>query len=495
MRLFAEKYRVLIWITIVLVAGFLATSVAGYQTAREAMQRAITEQTLPLAGDRIHAEIQAQVQRPATIASMMAGDTFVRAWLSGGESDTDAIVRYLSDIRQRYSAASAFLVSDRTRNYYYAGGVLRQVRDNDPRDAWFFRRKEDKRDATTEVDIDRADHDALTIFINHRIEAADGSFVGVAGIGLKAGTLMQLLDSYQQRFGQRVSLVDAQGRVVLAGTGMPHEPLESMPGIGGMARQLLSADDKPVQMEYLQDGAHVLVSARAIPELDWHLLVERNAADEARPVRHAFALSLAIGAGASLLVLGIVLATVRRYRQQLEMMAGTDTLTGLPNRQAFEIMFVQATLDASRTGRPLSGILFDIDFLKQVNDNYGHQAGDAVLKTIAQIARGMLRESDTVARSGGEEFIVLLKECSLEQAAAVAEKLRFAVDRHDFSALFADRQITISLGVAQYFVGESAASFFSRADQALNKAKANGRNRLQVALIDSGGRQVLSDAE
>lgn len=212
-------------------------------------------------------------------------------------------------------------------------------------------------------------------------------------------------------------------------------------------------------------------------------------------MRQVFALNLAIGAGVTLLVLRILWGTLRRYQQRLELMAGTDALTALPNRQAFEIVFAQSTLDASRSGRPLSGILFDVDFFKQINDAYGHLAGDAVLRTLAQIARGMLRESDTVARWGGQEFIVLLKECTLEQAAVVAEKLRFAVDRHDFSALFADRQVTISLGVAQYFNGESAASFFGRADQALRKAKANGRNRLQVALVESAGSKVLSDAD
>jgi diguanylate cyclase (GGDEF)-like protein len=129
----------------------------------------------------------------------------------------------------------------------------------------------------------------------------------------------------------------------------------------------------------------------------------------------------------------------------------------------------------------LSGVLFDIDFFKQVNDLHGHLSGDTVLQSVAHVAKSLLRDNDTVARWGGEEFIVLLKDCSLEQAAGVAEKLRFAIARHDFPAV-PDRQITISLGVAEYALGESCGDFFIRADQALYKAKGNGRNRLQVAL-------------
>ena len=143
-------------------------------------------------------------------------------------------------------------------------------------------------------------------------------------------------------------------------------------------------------------------------------------------------------------------------------------------------MFRQSALEADRSGRPLSGILFDIDFFKQVNDSHGHLAGDNVLRTIAQLARETVRESDIVTRWGGEEFVILLKECALEQAVAVAEKLRHAIDHHDFSAIAPERHITISLGVAQYGTQESPAGFFARVDEALYKAKANGRNRLQV---------------
>jgi diguanylate cyclase (GGDEF)-like protein len=210
-------------------------------------------------------------------------------------------------------------------------------------------------------------------------------------------------------------------------------------------------------------------------------------------IRQVFALNVLVGAGVTLLVLRITLEILLRHRRQLEVVAGSDVLTGLPNRPAFEIVFAQATREEARNGRPLSAVLLDVDYFTQINDRYGHLAGDKVLQAVAQVVRGMLRESDAVARWSGQEFIVLLKECSLNQAALVAEKLRVAIDRHDFSGVFAGQQVTISLGVAQYFRGESAASFFGRADQALHRAKANGMNRLQVALVESAEREVISE--
>ena len=113
-------------------------------------------------------------------------------------------------------------------------------------------------------------------------------------------------------------------------------------------------------------------------------------------------------------------------------MAATDALTGLANRQAFEILLQQSLLDVTRTGYPLSTILFDIDLFKEVNDRHGHLAGDRVLSAIAQLGRDAVRENDIVARWGGEEFVILLRNCPLENAYRMAEKLRDAIAGHDF---------------------------------------------------------------
>jgi diguanylate cyclase (GGDEF)-like protein len=487
MRIFPEKYRILAWISALLLAGFLTTSIAAYLVSRNAVQRAITEQALPLASDSLHAEIRAELLHPTVIASMMANDSFVRDWLRGGETDSDAMPRYLDEIRKKHGAVTAFLISDRTRRYYYAEGILKTVQENDAQDGWFFRLKENTAPFVSKVDIDRANRNAMTVLINHRMLDRDGTFLGVTGVGLRMDRLTGLIDSYEQQAGRRVYVIDSQRKLVLAGASMKQMPaaIDSLPGLREIARELLHGGAKPVLLQYRHDNASVFVMSRYIPELGWHLLVEQNTADEVRPVRNAFMLILAIGAGVTLLALMLTLFMVKRYQSRLELMAGTDTLTGLLNRQAFEIVFRQAMLEADRSGRPLSGILFDVDFFKTVNDMHGHLVGDEVLRTISRISKGMLRESDIITRWGGEEFVVLLKECPVEQAVGVAEKLRYEIDHHDFSAVVPDRQITISLGVAQHEIGETATIFFDRIDEALYKAKANGRNRLHVAR--SGG--------
>ncbi|HJV86129.1 MAG TPA: sensor domain-containing diguanylate cyclase [Noviherbaspirillum sp.] len=481
---FLQTYRSVVWTTLLLLGAFFTTSIAGYQSATHALQQEIGERVLPLAGDQVQAALQSDLEKPAVIASMMANDSFVQDWLLNGEGDAAPIVHYLSEVRQLQGAATTFLVSERSRKYYYADGTLKAIQEDDAQDNWFFRAKEAHVPFVVDISVDHANGGALTVFIHHRMLARDGAFLGVAGVGLKADRLGELIENVQRRFDSRIYFVDGQGSLVLAGSALKQwrGALRQAPGIGGLAHALLHKDSKPAWFEYQRDGARVLVSSRFVPELGWHLLVEQDFAPLVEPLRHRFLLNLAIGLGATLVALIILLLAARRHRAQLERTAGSDPLTGLLNRQAFDIVFHHAKLDAERTGRPMSCILFDIDFLKQINDSHGYGAGDDVLRMAAMVARNTVRESDVIVRWGGEEFMVLLKECALEQAATVAEKLREAIDAHDFSAMVPHRGITISLGVAQFGMQEAGWAFFARLYEALSKAKANGRNRLQVAL-------------
>lgn len=161
-----------------------------------------------------------------------------------------------------------------------------------------------------------------------------------------------------------------------------------------------------------------------------------------------------------------------------------DGLTGLANRRGFD-MALAACLSAPELEEHGPSLLMtDIDFFKQVNDNYGHLFGDKVLRSVAQILRGNLKGKDTAARYGGEEFVILLPDTPLEGARHVAENIRAAVER--FRIKRTDKNetvasITVSLGVAGYRGGESGSDFVARADAALYASKNQGRNRVTVA--------------
>lgn len=158
-----------------------------------------------------------------------------------------------------------------------------------------------------------------------------------------------------------------------------------------------------------------------------------------------------------------------------------DTLTTLANREAYNERAFQELSRFQRYSRPLALAVCDIDHFKKINDNYGHQAGDKVLKLIAKLISTRLRTVDFVARYGGEEFVILMPETDAQQALIVLEKIRKAIAEASFRFHENPVQITISFGIAAFVPEDTVESAFARADRALYQAKDNGRNCCVVA--------------
>ncbi|WP_072839261.1 sensor domain-containing diguanylate cyclase [Marinomonas polaris] len=156
--------------------------------------------------------------------------------------------------------------------------------------------------------------------------------------------------------------------------------------------------------------------------------------------------------------------------------AETDPLTGASNRRAFQFKLKQLVL----LEIPFSVLALDIDYFKRVNDAYGHSVGDDVLKQQTKILNRFSRDGDMVARTGGEEFVLLLKETSKEDAFLVAERLRIAISEETFDVV---GNITVSIGIAAWAISDeiSVEKTLSLADQALYEAKGQGRNRCIIA--------------
>lgn len=163
---------------------------------------------------------------------------------------------------------------------------------------------------------------------------------------------------------------------------------------------------------------------------------------------------------------------------KLEPMATTDQLTTLYNRHYFTSELVKQINTWRRYQRPLSILILDIDFFKKVNDSYGHLAGDYVLQTLAKICQDVVRDIDTVARIGGEEFAILLPSTAINGAMRTAERIRRETEAFSFKYEDARFRVTVSLGVAELTDESwSITEFMGAADQMLYKAKNSGRNR------------------
>lgn len=167
--------------------------------------------------------------------------------------------------------------------------------------------------------------------------------------------------------------------------------------------------------------------------------------------------------------------------QTIRDMAIRDELTGVFNRRHLRDVLRLESMRTDRHGGAMSLCMLDIDFFRNVNDDYGHLAGDLVLKRVAEIAQAELRQTDVLCRYGGEEFAILLPQTPLAGARITAERIRLAVERSRYYAVDTELRVTVSQGVAEYIRHEDPDRMFQRADDALYRAKESGRNRTMAA--------------
>jgi diguanylate cyclase (GGDEF)-like protein len=180
---------------------------------------------------------------------------------------------------------------------------------------------------------------------------------------------------------------------------------------------------------------------------------------------------------ASAVVLIAMLASFRRLKAAAEFNAAYDGLTALVNRRSAYDSTVAMIARARRTGTALSVVMFDLDRFKQINDCYGHAAGDEVLRCVASTLRATVRDGDLAARLGGEEFAVVLPDTCLQEARVVAERLRTRLRARTIPAI--GSSVTASFGIAELRPSDSSVdNLLHRADQAMYRAKAQGRDQV-----------------
>jgi diguanylate cyclase len=156
--------------------------------------------------------------------------------------------------------------------------------------------------------------------------------------------------------------------------------------------------------------------------------------------------------------------------------ANKDALTGLLNRRGLESAWNDLRNDRRNTSQAV--MILDIDHFKDINDTYGHDRGDHVLKELAQVVKNQIRSDDIISRWGGEEFVVILSNINASHASHVSEKIRSAIEAHDFCV---DGVVTVSIGVNSHCISDSLKDSITIADKGLYQAKENGRNQMVIA--------------
>jgi diguanylate cyclase (GGDEF)-like protein/PAS domain S-box-containing protein len=167
----------------------------------------------------------------------------------------------------------------------------------------------------------------------------------------------------------------------------------------------------------------------------------------------------------------------KRMEEELEKLVITDRLTQAYNRVKFDEIIKVEMERVERYGHLLSMEMLDIDNLKEINDTHGHNVGDYVLRTVADLIKENMRTIDYLIRWGGDEFMIIAPETDLQRTGALAERIRKTIEGYRFDSV---GRVTVSFGVTQFIKGDSEKSFIKRADDALYRAKSNGRNRVEI---------------
>jgi diguanylate cyclase (GGDEF)-like protein len=210
------------------------------------------------------------------------------------------------------------------------------------------------------------------------------------------------------------------------------------------------------------------------------LLRENAAATRVRRLQTAVIVLSAV----IMVILAVLVARHVASARLLRTMAMTDELTRLPNRRHLFSVAHARLGDAGRKGEPFSVLALDVDHFKRINDTLGHDAGDVVLRRVAQACRAALRHDDTIGRTGGEEFVVILPRAGADRAVEVAERLRSAVEALDWSDVAPGLRVTVSVGVAERAPADGDfAALSKRADDSLYRAKEHGRNCVHLASV------------
>jgi len=471
------KYKLIIALSFILIVAFVVINILSYQVAKDSVRSGIINSSLPLTRDNIYSEMQADLMRPIFVSSLMSNDTFLKDWALGGEKDKGKIQKYLREIKERYGFFSSFFVSEISGNYYHYNGLLKKISRENAHDVWYYNLIDSGKSYVLDVDSDEASQNALTIFINHRLEDYEGNLLGVTGVGLKMDKVSSTLAKYRIKYKRNIYLVDGDGvvKVHYDKTLIGKANIHHLPGIDAYADAILGLKDQENVYEYESKNRHILLISRYIPELDWHLIVEQDQNEALETINNNLLHSMVIAAIIIMVVIGINIFTINYYQSKLELFAITDDLTGAFNRKELDFIIEKTLKTASREGVDLCATLMDLDNFKEINDKHGHVAGDMVLKQAVEIINQVMRGNDLLVRWGGDEFMVL-SPCSLGDAVSMAERIRIAIENNIFNTQENPVKLTISSGVAQFQEEDSIDSLTCRCDDALYAAKENGRN-------------------
>ncbi len=473
------NYKIVFFITILMIFLSITLTSINHIIALNNAESQLKNQSLPLSVDNIYTEIQKQIIEPYLISSMMANDTFVKDWLINDEENNLKIKQYLSSVKNKYEMFSAFLVSEKSKSYYTQNGLVEKITTKSSHNKWYYDFKDSQKSHEINLDFNKNLTNTMMMFVNYKIYDNEYQFIGVTGIALKISYIDDMLKKFRQKHSMKVTFYDEKGNVVLAERDYTsHLNIVDNKNLKDLKDKIISKDSNLI--EYTNNKENYLIKTKYIDELNLYLSVEVQMSDLTINVDRIFYFNLFSSFLVTLIITFLIIFIVSSNNKKILRLAEFDALTNIMNRRAFREKFEYLLLLSKRDKKKTSLVFLDIDNFKSINDTFGHQVGDEVLKLFTSIIKAHLREVDLVGRWGGEEFTILLIDCNLDEAQVIIEKLKISIQESRSLHHLAKRSVTASFGIAQAAQDDNTDTIIQRADKAMYRSKEEGKNRITV---------------
>ncbi|MEM9396239.1 MAG: diguanylate cyclase [Pseudomonadota bacterium] len=460
------------------IALILALAIAFVFAASNALRTIVSEQSRlqQQALSPVYKLVRDELIRPLYIAETFASSARFMSLMESANLDEQALTTQLQAM-QRDLDLVFFVASERARKQYFSNRGPLDLEEG--KVAWYFEAQAQDRDFFADLGQVGDVH----LFYDVKIYGEERAFLGYVGVGKSIKRFLETFDLYKAQYGYDFLFVNEDNEVILSSLAdlvVTDEFIPKLDSVGlpdSASPTRASLDSQLIEV----NSEDYLISEIAIEELDWRLLLLVPLKARQAQIIRSFATSTFTSVVLVILLIGASLYLLMLYKISLEKKTEIDLLSGLPNRRFLQRRFGQLR----RSNTQLSVVIADLDFFKNINDSYGHEVGDQVIKAAANGLKEGLREMDIVGRWGGEEFVMLIPASSIDMAQSIAERARSKLERMNIDTPTGSVSVTASFGVAfGSAASESLSDLLARADNALYEAKNNGRNQVRLALAD-----------
>ena len=419
-----------------------------------------------------------EVIQPLHIALTISRGDFLLSLLDEKELDKETVVNQLKSLEQEFGL-TFFIASENTRVQYMSDG--RELNLIKGEVYWYFEALEQEKD----ILADLGQVGDVHLFYDIKLYNKSNDFIGIVGVGKSLKEFLKRFDEFRNLYGYNFLFLNEKNDIILTSeadlaTVDAHIPnLNELAWYDALDKSSL-VDDSLNGVVISESGAQYLLSEFYIEQLSWRLLLMIPLDARQTQLTTSFVQNLLMVGVIFALLLISLFTTANYLRKRVERSIESDVLTGLGNRNSIHRHF--SRLERKKTSKCL--VILDVDHFKSVNDTYGHDTGDEVLRQVAQTIKNNIREQDILARWGGEEFVMILPGADLGTGERVAEHVRKSIESLVVTSDNKEIQVTASFGVHACESQSPLNELIKKADTALYIAKENGRNRVEISPVD-----------